>query len=75
MTAFEEYVPKNRALLFEAAANGMGIEAALRASTIEPAGILGIADRMGSLQAGKDADIVLYDGDPSNTSDMSPPCW
>jgi imidazolonepropionase-like amidohydrolase len=67
MTGFEDYVPKNRVLLFEAgvaAANGMGFEAALRASTIESARILGIADRVGSLEPGKDADIVLYDGDP-----------
>jgi len=67
MTGFEGYVPKNRVLLFEAgvaAANGMGFEGALRASTIESAKILGIADRVGSLEPGKDADVVLYDGDP-----------
>ncbi len=67
MSGFENYVPKNRVLLFEAgvaAANGMGFEGALRASTIEAAKILGIADRVGSLETGKDADVVLYDGDP-----------
>ncbi|HTY84417.1 MAG TPA: amidohydrolase family protein [Silvibacterium sp.] len=67
MTGFEGYVPKNRVLLFEAgvaAANGLGFEGALRASTIEAAKILGIADRIGSLESGKDADVVLYDGDP-----------
>ncbi len=67
MTGFEGYVPKNRVLLFEAgvaAANGLGFEGALRASTIEAAKILGIADRVGSLEPGKDADVVLYDGDP-----------
>jgi imidazolonepropionase-like amidohydrolase len=67
MTGFEGYVPKNRVLLFEtaiAAANGMGFEGALRAATIESAKILGIADRVGSLEPGKDADVVLYDGDP-----------
>ncbi len=67
MTGFENYVPKNRVLLFEAAvaaANGLGFEGALRACTIESAKILGIADRVGSLEPGKDADIVLYDGDP-----------
>jgi imidazolonepropionase-like amidohydrolase len=67
MTGFEGYVPKNRVLLFEAgvaAANGLGFEGALRASTIDSAKILGIADRVGSLEAGKDADVVLYDGDP-----------
>jgi imidazolonepropionase-like amidohydrolase len=67
MTGFEGYVPKNRVLLFEAAvaaANGMGFEGALRASTIESAKILGIDNRVGSLEPGKDADVVLYDGDP-----------
>ena len=43
---------------------GMSREAALRAVTIEPAEICGIADRVGSLEAGKDADFVLFDGDP-----------
>ena len=64
---FEDYVPKNRVLLFEAGvamANGLGFERALRAATIDAARILGIADRVGSLEAGKDADIVLFDGDP-----------
>lgn len=67
MTGYEGYVPKNRVLLFEAgiaAANGLGMEKALRAATIDAAQILGIQDRVGSLTSGKDADIVLFDGDP-----------
>jgi imidazolonepropionase-like amidohydrolase len=67
MTGYESYVPKNRVLLFEAgiaAANGLGMEKALRAITIDAAQILGIQDRVGSLAAGKDADVVLFDGDP-----------
>jgi imidazolonepropionase-like amidohydrolase len=67
MTGYESYVPKNRVLLFEAgiaAANGLGVEKALRAITIDAAQILGIQDRVGSLVAGKDADVVLFDGDP-----------
>jgi imidazolonepropionase-like amidohydrolase len=67
MTGYEGYVPKNRVLLFEAgiaAANGLGMEKALRAITIEPAEILHIQDRVGSLAPGKDADVVLFDGDP-----------
>jgi imidazolonepropionase-like amidohydrolase len=67
MTGYENYVPKNRVLLFEAgvaAANGLGFERTLRATTIDSARILGIADRVGSLEKGKDADVVLYDGDP-----------
>jgi len=67
MTGHEGYVPKNRVLLFEAAiaaGNGLGMEKALRAVTIEAAQILGIQDRVGSLTSGKDADVVLFDGDP-----------
>lgn len=37
---------------------------ALRAITIHPAEHLGIADRVGSLEVGKDADIVMTDGCP-----------
>ena len=36
----------------------------LRAVTLSPAEVLGVADRMGSLEAGKDADVVVFDGDP-----------
>lgn len=67
MSGYEGYVPKNRVLLFEAgiaAANGLGFEGALRACTSDAARILGIEARVGSLEKGKDADVVLYDGDP-----------
>lgn len=66
-SGFESYVPKNRVLLFEAAiaaANGLGSEAALRAITLAPAELLGIADDYGSIETGKVADLVLFDGDP-----------
>jgi imidazolonepropionase-like amidohydrolase len=36
----------------------------LRALTIHPAKAFGLDDRVGSLEVGKDADVVLYDGDP-----------
>ena len=45
---------------------GLDREAALRAITIVPAEIAGLSDRIGSLEVGKDADIVLMDGDPLN---------
>jgi len=67
MTGYEGYVPKNRILLFEAgiaAANGLGMEEALRTVTADAAKILGVDDRVGSLAPGKDADIALFDGDP-----------
>ncbi len=43
----------------EAVAYGMDEDAAVRAITLTPAEILGVADRVGSLEAGKLADIVL----------------
>lgn len=43
---------------------GMSMEGAWKAITINPAKVAGIEDRVGSLEAGKDADIVLYNGDP-----------
>ena len=56
-----------RWLLIEAAyAAGFGLsdEDALRAITINPAEILGVSDRVGSLEAGKDADILILSGPP-----------
>ncbi len=43
---------------------GMDPFAALQAITINPARHLGVADRVGSLEVGKDADLVITDGDP-----------
>lgn len=43
---------------------GMDEEVALKAITLHAAEITGIHDRVGSLEAGKDADIVLFDGHP-----------
>ncbi|MDI6846419.1 MAG: amidohydrolase [Candidatus Saccharicenans sp.] len=42
---------------------GMDPEAALRAITINPARLAGVADRLGSLEKGKDADLVVWSGD------------
>jgi imidazolonepropionase-like amidohydrolase len=47
-----------------AIANGMDRDAALRAVTLTPAQIWGVADRLGSLEVGKDADVVIWSGDP-----------
>lgn len=66
-SGFEGYVPKTRVVLFEAAvavANGLDRIAALEKLTIDAARLLGISDRVGSLERGKDADVVLFDGDP-----------
>lgn len=43
---------------------GMAVEDALRAITIHAAQIVGLAHRIGSIASGKDADLVLYTGDP-----------
>ena len=70
----EGYVPKTRVVRFEAAVamvHGLGFERALRAITLDAAGILGIADRFGSLETGKAADLVLYDGDAFDTARTS----
>ncbi len=45
---------------------GMNPTDALRAVTIVPAEICGIADRVGSIEKGKDADLVVYSSDPLN---------
>ncbi len=51
-----------------AAAFGLPREEALRAVTLSPAEILGVADRLGSLEPGKDADLIVTDGDPLEPS-------
>lgn len=51
-----------------AAAYGMGKEEALKAITINPAEIFGIADQYGSVEAGKRANLVVSTGDPLETS-------
>jgi imidazolonepropionase-like amidohydrolase len=66
-SGFEGYVPKTRVVLFEAAmaaAYGLPFEQALATITSDAARILGIADRVGSLEPGKHGDIVLFSGDP-----------
>lgn len=66
-SGYESYVPKTRVVLFEAAlaaAHGLSFRHALHAVTLGSARILGVADRIGSLEPGKDADLALFDGDP-----------
>jgi len=43
---------------------GLDPEVALRSLTLHPARVMGVLDRLGSLTAGKDADIVVWSGDP-----------
>ena len=66
-SGFEAYVPKTRVVLYEAAiavANGLKRQDALRSLTLSAAEILNIDDQTGSIEKGKDADLVLFDGDP-----------
>jgi imidazolonepropionase-like amidohydrolase len=44
--------------------HGLDRDTALRALTINPARIVGVADRLGSIEPGKDADLVIWSGDP-----------
>ena len=50
-----------------AAQAGLPKEEAWKAITINPAEVLGVADRVGSLEVGKDADIVIWTADPLTT--------
>jgi imidazolonepropionase-like amidohydrolase len=50
-----------------AAAYGMGVEEALKAVTIVPAEIFGVADKLGSIEVGKSATLFVSDGDPFET--------
>ena len=66
-SGYEGYVPKVRVVLLEAAiaaANGLTFEQALAGCTIDAARMIGVADRVGSLEVGKDGDVAMYDGDP-----------
>jgi len=66
-SGYEGYVPKSRVLLWEmafAVGNGLDAEEAVKAATIDPAILWGIDETLGSLEKGKEADLVLYDGDP-----------
>ncbi|MBI4585620.1 MAG: amidohydrolase family protein [Planctomycetes bacterium] len=48
----------------EAVRQGLDLDLALRSVTLTPAEILGVADRVGSLEPGKDADLLVYSEDP-----------
>lgn len=61
----QQYLPLCAGLAVKA---GMDPFSALKAITIHPAKHLGIEARVGSLEVGKDADIVLTDGDPMVSS-------
>lgn len=61
----QQYLPLCAGMAVKA---GMDPFKALQAITINPARHIGIEDRVGSLEAGKDADLVLTDGSPFEVS-------
>lgn len=66
-SGYESYVPKTRVVLWEAGqllGYGLNEPEALALITTAPAAILGIEDRVGSLEVGKDGDVALFDGNP-----------
>ena len=56
-----QYLPLTAAL---AVRGGLDKEEALRCITINAAEMLGVSDRIGSIETGKDADFTLYADDP-----------
>ncbi len=56
-----QFLPATAGILM---AHGLGEAAALRALTIQPARLLGVADRVGSLEPGEDADLAVFSGHP-----------
>ena len=66
-SGYEAYVPKTRVVLWEAgfaAGNGLAPEDALASITIDAARIIGMDERVGSLEVGKHGDVAMFDGDP-----------
>ncbi len=66
-SGYENYVPKTRVVLFEAGVavnNGLNPRLAVQHLSLYAAQLLGIDHRVGSLEVGKDADLVLFNGDP-----------
>lgn len=67
-----------RTLAFQAAtavAHGLPREEAIRAITLYPARILGIGDRLGSIEPGKLATLIVVDGDPLDIRSTVERAW
>ena len=59
----------------QAVSFGLPWDQGLRAITLAPAQILGVADRLGSLEAGKDASFLVSDGDPLDVRSEIVAAW
>jgi imidazolonepropionase-like amidohydrolase len=69
LASFDSHNSRNlKQIAGNAVSHGMPWDAALRAVTLTPAQVWGIADRYGSLEPGKDADVVIWSGDPFELS-------
>jgi imidazolonepropionase-like amidohydrolase len=55
--------------------DGLDRAVALELVTKNPAEVLGIADRVGTLEAGKDADIAVFSGDPLDLMSRVEQVW
>ena len=65
LASFDSHNSRNlKQIAGNAVSHGLPHAAALRAVTLAPAQLWGIADRYGSIDAGKDADLVIWSGDP-----------
>lgn len=74
----DDYITDSRLFLRSGALAvraGMSREGALRALTLAGAEMLGLADRVGSLDVGKDADLVILSGDPFSTYTRVEQTW
>jgi len=60
-SSFTKMLPVNIGIAIR---EGLSWDYALKAVTVNPARLLGLSDRMGTLEAGKDADLAIFDGDP-----------
>ena len=65
----QQYLPLCAGL---AVSHGLPMEEGWRAITINSAKVIGISDRVGSLEVGKDADIVIWTADPLTTIGAKP---
>ncbi len=54
---------------------GLDHDDAIRAITLNPAEVLGLDARIGSIEVGKDADVVLWEGDPLDTRHRALRVW
>ena len=66
---------KIRQLAGNAVANGLPWEDGLAGLTRVPAEVFGVADRIGSIEVGKSADLVLWTGDPLDVASTARQVW